>query len=92
MIELRQTPTFKRAYKKLRDNERREVNNAVRYIADNPETGELKTGDLAGVRIYKFRLHDRQILLAYSFDGEVIILLLTLGVHENFYRNLKKNK
>ena len=92
MIELRQTPTFKRAYKKLRDNERGGVNKAVRYIADNPETGELKTGDLAGVRVYKFRLYDRQILLAYSFDGEVIILLLALGVHENFYRDLKKNK
>lgn len=90
MIELRQTPTFKRAYKKLRDNERKEVNMATRYIIDNPEVGELKTGDLAGVRVYKFRMHDQQILLAYEYDGKTVILLMAMGVHENFYRDFKK--
>jgi len=89
MIELLQTPTFKRAYKKLRDNERKDVNTAIRNIIDHPEVGELKTGDLAGVRVYKFRMHDQQILLAYEYDGEKVILLMAIGVHENFYRDLK---
>lgn len=89
MIELRQTPTFKRAYKKLRENERKDVNTAIQYIIDHPEVGELKTGDLAGVRVYKFRIHDQQILLAYEYDGETVILLMAIGVHENFYRDLK---
>lgn len=89
MIELRQTPTFKRAYKKLRENERKDVNIAIQYIIDHPEVGELKTGDLAGVRVYKFRVYDQQILLAYEYDGEKIILLMAIGVHENFYRDLK---
>jgi len=75
MIELRQTPTFKRAYKKLRDNERKDVNATIRYIIDHPEVGELKTGDLAGVRVYKFRMHDQQILLAYEYDGKTIVFL-----------------
>jgi len=89
MIELLQTPTFKRAYKKLRDNERKDVNTAIRNITDHPEMGELKTGDLAGVRVYKFRMHDQQILLAYEYDGEKVILLMVIGVHEKFYRDLK---
>jgi mRNA-degrading endonuclease RelE of RelBE toxin-antitoxin system len=92
LIELRQTPTFKRAYKKLKDNDRKEVNNNIRQIAENPEIGELKTGDLAGVRVFKFRMHDQQILLAYEFDGDMVILLMAIGVHENFYRNLKKSR
>jgi mRNA-degrading endonuclease RelE of RelBE toxin-antitoxin system len=90
MIELRQTPTFKRVYKKLRDNERKEVNAAIRYITDNPEVGELKTGDLAGVRVYKFRMLDQEILLAYEYNSKIVILLMAIGVHENFYRDLKK--
>jgi len=89
MIELLQTPTFKRAYKKLRDNERKDVNTAIRNIIDHPEVGELKTGDLAGVRVYKFRMHEQQILLAYEYNGEKVILLMAIGVHENFYRDLK---
>lgn len=89
MIELRQTPTFKRAYKKLRENERKDVNVAIQYIIDHPEIGELKTGDLAGIRVYKFRVYDQQILLAYEYDGEKVILLMAIGVHENFYRDLK---
>jgi len=90
MIELRQTPTFKRAYKKFRDNERKDVNVAIRCIVDQPAIGELKTGDLAGVRVYKFRMHDQQILLAYEYNDETIILLMAIGVHENFYRDFKK--
>ncbi|SPF49182.1 conserved hypothetical protein [Candidatus Desulfosporosinus infrequens] len=89
MIELLQTPTFKRAYKKLRENERSDVNVAIRHIINKPEAGELKTGDLAGVRVYKFRMHDQQILLAYEYDYKTIILLMAIGVHENFYRDLK---
>jgi mRNA-degrading endonuclease RelE of RelBE toxin-antitoxin system len=89
MIELLQTPTFKRAYKKLRDNERKVVNIAIKYIIDHPDVGELKTGDLAGVRVYKFRMHDQQILLAYEYNSKIVILLMAIGVHENFYRDLK---
>lgn len=90
MIALRQTPTFKRAYKKFRDNERKEINTAIRCISNQPESGELKTGDLAGVRVYKFHMHDQQILLAYEYNGETVILLMAVGVHESFYRDLKR--
>lgn len=52
--------------------------------------GEEKKGDLAGVHVYKFRVQDQQFLVAYEFDKDNLSLL-ALGVHENFYRDLKKN-
>ena len=54
MIELRQTPTFKRAYKKLRDNERKDVNATIRYIIDHPEAGELKTATWQALECISF--------------------------------------
>lgn len=84
-----QTPYFRRAYKKLHPNQVRPVNDAIRHILSDPTCGEEKKGDLAGVRVYKFRLLDRQCLLAYEYDEETLFLL-ALGVHENFYRDIKK--
>lgn len=54
----------------------------------DPTCGEEKKGDLAGVRVYKFRVLDQQFLLAYEYD-EQALFLLGLGIHENFYRGLK---
>lgn len=82
-------PPFKRAYKRLYPNQRRAVDNAVRTIVTNPEIGQTKKGDLAGIYVHKFPCLDKQMLLAYEWDPKTRVLLV-LGVHENFYRNLKK--
>jgi len=50
--------------------------------------GEPKTGDLAGVYVYKFKCVGLFFLLAYEFDPTTRTLLL-VGTHENFYRDLK---
>jgi hypothetical protein len=55
----------------------------------DPLWGEEKKGDLSGVRVHRFKVGDRQFLLAYEFDVDDPSLL-ALGVHENFYRDLKK--
>ena len=39
-------------------------------------------------RVYKFDCVNQQYLLAYEYDPKTRILL-ALGVHENFYRDLK---
>lgn len=90
MRQVRQTARFEKAYKKLKINQRRQVDEAVAKVAENPALGEMKKGDLQGVRVYKFRMLDQLALLAY-FDAEedVTIILLALGAHENFYRDLK---
>jgi mRNA-degrading endonuclease RelE of RelBE toxin-antitoxin system len=88
-IIVKQMPAFKKAYKKLHTNKKLEVDNAIRAIIKNPKIGEEKKGDLAGVFVYKFKIHHQEILLAYEWNPKER-LLLALGVHENFYRDLKK--
>lgn len=84
-------PLFKKAYKKLHANEREAVDYAIREIIKNPKIGEGKKGDLAGVFVYKFKIHNHEILLAYEWVPKER-LLLALGVHENFYRDLKRGQ
>ena len=82
-------PAFKKAYKKLPRSHQLMVNDAIKAIIQNPEIGDEKRGDLSGVYIYKFKIHHQEFLLAYEWDS-MQRLLLALGVHENFYRDLKR--
>ncbi|GAO36667.1 hypothetical protein SCT_2077 [Sulfuricella sp. T08] len=88
-IEVIQTNAFLRAYKRLHNNQKDAVDEAVAAIVANPELGEAKKGDLAGVFVYKFQCIKQQCLLAYEYDPSTRVLLL-LGSHENFYRELKR--
>lgn len=88
-IQIKQMPSFKKAYKKLPNEYKLEVNKAIRSIMISPKIGEEKKGDLSGVYVYKFKINQQQMLLAYEWD-ETQRLLLALGVHENFYRDLKR--
>lgn len=89
-MQILQTPTFKRLSKKLHVNQKMDLDNAIRKILSIPEIGEMKKGDLNGVRVHKFKMQKLLTLIAYevSSDGKTIILL-TFGTHENFYRDLK---
>jgi mRNA-degrading endonuclease RelE of RelBE toxin-antitoxin system len=82
-------PAFKQRYKKLHQNQKTPVNNAIEIIKANPQIGKQKKGDLIGVYVYKFDCLWQQFLLAYEFDFKTRVLL-ALGVHENFYRDLKR--
>ena len=87
-----QTRRFSRQYKKLHDNTAAEVDSAVDEIRQNPEIGERKKGDLAALRVFKFRSSGQLYLLGYTLDeGVRLIYLEAVGPHENFYRDLKKN-
>ena len=90
-IQVFQTPLFSKIKKKLKKNQIKDLDNAVREIIKNPEIGEQKKGDLTDVWVYKFRMVDRENLLAYQWD-EKTRTLISLGVHENFYRDIKKYK
>ena len=84
------TPTFQRTVKKLHPQQKTVLDEAVRTIASQPEVGEIKVGDLAGVQVFKFRIGDLQCLLAYRLLDENTLKLLMVGPHENFYRYLKR--
>lgn len=90
-IVLRQMPAFRKAYKKLPPKIKNQVNNAIREIVNEPAVGKKKKGDLCDVYVYKFKIHRQEMLLAYEWDLQTR-LLLALGVHENFYRDLKRQK
>lgn len=84
------TPSFVRATKRLHASQKLELDAALRAISADPSLGEAKVGDLVGIRVYKFRLSNQLCLLAYRIVDGQSLKLLTLGSHENFYRDLKR--
>jgi mRNA-degrading endonuclease RelE of RelBE toxin-antitoxin system len=88
-----QSPTFKKAVKKLKANQKQELDTAIRDLMADPTLGEQKKGDLSFLRVYKFKMNKQLTLLGYSFDdGTLILELMALGVHENFYRDIKRRE
>ena len=90
-IKILQTPIFTKQKKKLKKNQIKDLDEAVQEIVKHPEIGERKIGDLADIWVYKFRMVKQEHLLAYQWNSAKRILI-ALGVHENFYRDLKKYK
>jgi len=90
-LEILHYPSFLRSLNRLHKNEKKDLDDAVRTVAKNTSIGELKKGDLNGVRVYKFHMVNKLALLAYEYNEEKDELtLLAFGSHENFYRDLKK--
>ena len=89
ITEITQSPLFAKQKKKLHKNRIRDLDEAIRTIVKEPETGHLKTGDLGGIRVYKFQSMQEKVLLAYAIV-ENHLYLYAFGTHENFYRRLKK--
>lgn len=88
-IVVTQMSAFKNTYKKLHLKDKLQVNTAINAIIQNPRIDQEKKGDLSGVFVYKFKIERREVLLAYEWDAKHRILL-AMGIHENFYRDLKK--
>ena len=89
-MKLSQTPTFARAIKKLHPNQKRALDKALRLLSESPTKGDPKVGDLAGVYIFKFKVENLEWLIAYRLVTKSQLKLLTVGPHENFYRDLKR--
>lgn len=90
ITQILQTATFKKAVKKLHKNQKNDLDNAIKELMNEPLLGEQKKGDLSFLRVYKFKMVKQLTLLGYSYeDGTVTLELMTLGSHENFYRDVK---
>ena len=86
-----QTPTFKKAVKKLKANQKKDLDDAVMELIESPLIGEQKKGDLAFLRVHKFKMNKQLTLLGYSYDEGILTLeLMALGSHENFYRDIRR--
>lgn len=87
-VRIEQTVTFRRSYKKLNTNQQNAVNVAIAKIVEDPQCGKEKKGDLVNVFVYKFKCVNQEFLLAYTWNPKTRCII-ALGVHENFYRDLK---
>lgn len=84
---------FKKAAKKFPAKQKQHIEDIIEKIGKKPEIGDLKKGDLAGVYVYKFKIHHQLMLLAYTYQKSgkhEALTLLSLSTHENFYRDLKR--
>lgn len=94
-------PPFSRFVKKARKPLQLAIEDAVEEICENTGAGEAKTGDLAGIRVYKFKFSRQEYLIAYrpprlhetgrAAGVELLIIdFYQVGSHENFYDELKR--
>ena len=84
---------FERALNRLPEIEANLVEDEIERIIECPWIGEKKKGDLSHIFVHKFHISGQEQLLGYHFDeGNLILVLLSLGPHENFYRDAKKGR
>jgi len=87
-MKIYQSKLFEKKVKKMSKAEKDALDREVRNIAENPNIGEEKKGDLKGVFVCKFKLKTNLYLLAYRKTGTDLELVM-IGSHENYYRDLK---
>ena len=92
VTDVRQTPAFKKTVKRLKPNQKKDLNRAIKHVTQSPLSGEKKRGDLGYLRVHKFKMQSQLTLLGYSYeDGSITLTLIAVGSHENFYRDLKRS-
>ncbi|MCX2588580.1 MULTISPECIES: type II toxin-antitoxin system RelE/ParE family toxin [Proteus] len=92
-IDVYQSARFEKTMKKLPESDVKIIEDEIDQIIDNPLIGEQKKGDLAYLRVHKFRLNELTVLLGYSWvTNKVELYLLHIGSHENFYDVQKKQR
>jgi len=89
ITEIIQSPIFAKQKRKLHKQPIKDLDKAVESIRNDPSIGDMKVGDLRGVRVYKYTSKNQQVLLAYEVIGSTLFLY-AFGSHENFYRDLKR--
>lgn len=89
-MKIYQSRLFEKKVKKMSKAEKDALDREVRNIAENPNIGEEKKGDLKGVFVHKFKLKTNLYLLAYRKVGKDLELVM-IGSHENYYRDLKSS-
>lgn len=91
-LTIKQSNSFKKTVKKLPKQHKAILDEEVRKLVNNQELGERKKGDLDFLRVHKFKLLNQEVLLGYMYEeDEIILTLLKLGTHENFYRDIKNS-
>ncbi len=92
-LSIYESKRFEKALSKLSEAQLKLVEDEIDKIIACPSTGEQKKGDLAHLRVHKFKLENQQALLGYSWiEQRLEIYLLQFGSHENFYQKVKNQR
>lgn len=92
-IAVFETRRFTKALGKFAEDDLALVEDAIDRIIDDPLIGEQKKGDLQYLRVFKLDIRETQYLIGYNWDsGHLILHLLQLGTHENYYRDAKNRR
>ncbi len=93
MYQLKFLPPAEKYLKKLREKGLRlAYKNALDKISADPYSGELKTGDLAGiysVNVFYNRINYELAYYIYEEEDQIVVVILA-GTRENFYNELKR--
>tara|TARA_Y100000588_G_C13957160_1_gene797083 strand:- start:359 stop:640 length:282 start_codon:yes stop_codon:yes gene_type:complete len=90
-LKIKQSNSFKKSIKKLPREDKLILDNEVKRLSQDPTMGEQKKGDLGFLRVHKFKINRQEVLLGYMYEEDQLVLtLLKLGLHENFYRDIKR--
>ena len=87
-MKIYQSRSFEKRVKKFNKKEKTALDNEIKKIVQEPLVGAEKKGDLRGIFVHKFKIQNQLYLLSYRTvsDG---LELITIGPHENYYRDLK---
>ena len=86
-----QTSSFSKTVKKLKPNQKQDLDAAIRMLIEDPALGEQKKGDLSFLRVHKFKMNKQLTLLGYSIDdGALLLELIVVGSYERFYRDVNQ--
>ena len=87
-MKIYQSRSFENRVKKFNQNEKNDLDNEIKKIAQKPSIGTEKKGDLRGIFIHKFKIKTTLYLLSYRVVADGLELIM-IGAHENYYRDLK---
>ncbi|MBN1291259.1 MAG: type II toxin-antitoxin system RelE/ParE family toxin [Candidatus Latescibacteria bacterium] len=87
-MKILQSPLFARTVKKFHKNQKSVLDEVIKKILIDPQIGVEKKGDLKGIYVHKFKINNTLYLLSYRIEHDTLELI-TIGPHENYYRNLK---
>lgn len=79
---------FARTIKKFHKHEKEILDSEILRLIENPSIGKEKKGDLKNIFVHKFKIRNKKYLLSYRLKQD-LLELITLGQHENYYRDLK---
>ncbi len=67
-MKVLQSSLFAKTVKKLHKPEKELLDDAVKALLVEPELGDLKTGDLNGVRVYKFKVNTPECNILWQLE------------------------